>query len=465
MIRPTTFKNRVLWEMCGGIRKQKVGGPEEIAWERYEGFVLTIEGAWCGQFAKWEEDVMKRASEIPATWWQAYQCIWETGSEKTSFYQHVDRRMILKGIWDVKIIDHLHRLYRDEWQGVQWITNREKNVEETGFGWCGSSSPAFTWGDTKERDTTRLGVGTGNWSLANTTQKILSTLQRRFGYIDGRTGLFELQLKTRAWLCALTEAETSACWSRGSVSQWHQPAFVKEYKFTSLPNTYSVFWTLSKASCAHSLPSQVLFFLQGLQITLATPVQEQQTVSRSSEPEQFNSQPTFIKVNNHVTLASTSLPTCYIRYVSHVVIVCVWVSESHNDHYGCNRLCDRCEGHPMVEGKCPYCRLLLQATASGYYCRLLLQALQATTAGHCFRLLQQATAAGYYCRLLLQATTAGHCFRLLLQATAAGYCCHISKAVLHIFYFHFIYLLVFHTFPTCRTNRRSLGILQRSSAL
>ena len=141
------------------------------------------------------------------------------------------------------------------------------------------------------------------------------------------------------------------------------------------------------------------------------------------------------------------------------------MSESHNDHYGCNRLCDRCEGHPMVEGKCPYCRLLLQATASGYYCRLLLQALQATTAGHCFRLLQQATAAGYYCRLLLQATTAGHCFRLLLQATTAGYCCHISKAVLHIFYFHFTYLLVFHTFPTCRTNRRSLGILQRSSAL
>jgi len=100
-----------------------------------------------------------------------------------------------------------------------------------------------------------------DWELepCDTTQKILSTLQRRFGYTDGRTGLFQQQLETRAWLCVLTEAQTLACWSKGSVSQWYQPAFVKEYKFPSLPNTYCFLDTIqSQLRPLIAIPSDIL---------------------------------------------------------------------------------------------------------------------------------------------------------------------------------------------------------------
>jgi len=271
----------------------------------------------------------------------------------------------------------------------------------------------------KEPDTTRLGVGTGNWSLAIQHRKYWAP------YSDVSVTLMAALASSNSnW----RHGPGCVCWLKHRRQHADQKAvFHSDISLPLSKNinfhlylTRIVFWTLSKASCAHSLPSQVIFFLQDLQTTLATPVQEQQTVSRSSEPEQFNSQPNFINVNKHVTLASNSLPTCYKVCESRRYCVCV--CESHQDHYGCVRLSDRCEGHPMVEesGEWPYCRLLPQAAAAGHYCRLLLQA----------------------------------------TATAT-----FLKPSYIFSIFHFIYLFFFHTFPTCRTNRRSLGILQRSIVL
>ena len=223
---------------------------------------------------------------------------------------------------------------------------------------------------------------------------------------------------------------TVCIWSTGSVSQWHQPAFVKEYKFPSLPNTYSVFWTLSKASCAHSLPSQVIFFLQDLQITLATPVQEQQKVSRPDGLQNQNNSTASRSLSSwtstwHLRLL---LSLHVIRCVSHVVIVCVceWVT--------------------------PW-SLLLQS---------FLWSLWGTPNGRRVRWvsLLQATTAGCYCRMVLQAATAGCSCRLLLQAATATF----LKPPYTFSIFNFIYSFFSPTFPTCRTNRRSLGTLQRSSA-
>jgi hypothetical protein len=137
----------------------------------------------------------------------------------------------------------------------------------------------------QQPNTTRLGVGFGNWSLANTKQKYWapdSDLSVTF------TAHWPLRTATGD-----TDLTVCADWSR-DVSMLIQrqcctvtsACFVKQYKFPSLPNTYSAFWTLPKASSAHSVPSQVIFFLQDLQITLATPVQEQQTVLRTRTIQQ-----------------------------------------------------------------------------------------------------------------------------------------------------------------------------------
>ena len=124
------------------------------------------------------------------------------------------------------------------------------------------------------------GVGIGNCSLAIIKQKYWAP-----GSDVSITFMAHWPLRTAT---GNTDLTVCADWSR-DVSRLIQrecctltsACFVKQYKFTSLPNTYSAFWTLPKASWAHSVPSQVIFFLQGLKITLATPVQEQQTVRRS----------------------------------------------------------------------------------------------------------------------------------------------------------------------------------------
>jgi len=75
------------------------------------------------------------------------------------------------------------------------------------------------------------GLGTGDLRIQNGNNEHSTVTFRLHSW---HTGLLEQQLETRTWLCVLTEVEMSACWSRGSVAQWCQPAFVKECKFPFL---------------------------------------------------------------------------------------------------------------------------------------------------------------------------------------------------------------------------------------